>query len=261
MRAIIHGGAGAIGSAVARVFAREGASLFLSGRTSGKLDALLAELRQAGATAEGATLDVLDVAAVDAHADAVARRAGGIDILVNAVGVDHVQGVPFAQLALHDFMYPIDFYLRASFVAAQAAARHMAAQKRGVVIGFSPPGSRLAGRGYIGSGAAFAGVEAFSRLLAAELGPSGVRVVCLQPHAIPEALEQGSHTRQVFARVAEAAGTTVDALFEERMKPGTLLGRLPTLANVAETAAFVASQGGQAMTGAIVNLTCGTLVD
>jgi len=103
-------------------------------------------------------------------------------------------------------------------------------------------------------------IEAFSRILAGELGPSGIRVICLRPDAIPEAAAT-SHTGQVFSGFAERAGTTVGEMLAGRAATGTLLKRLPTLDEVADFAAFVASDRASAMTGAIANLTCGSLVD
>jgi len=252
-RAIIHGGAGAIGSAIARAFVDEGARVFLTGRDRARVAARAAEL---GPRATAAQLDVLELPAVEAHADEVARE-GGIDIVVNAIGVDHVQGVLLRELSLEDFMFPVTTYVRANFTIAKAVSRQMMAQRSGVLLTLSPPGGRIVGRGWLGSGAAFAAVEHMSRLLAAELGPSGVRVVCLCPDAIPEALAHGSHTRRVFTRVAEAMGTTAEQLLEERARTASFTGRLPTLADVAATATFVASRAGGAITGTVINLTSG----
>jgi len=118
----------------------------------------------------------------------------------------------------------------------------------------------LTGQGFLGNGVSSAAVEAFSRILAGELGPSGIRVVCLRPHAIPEAVAT-SHTRGPFSEHAARAGSTVEDWLGGLARNGTLLNRLPTLAEVADTAAFVASDRAGAMTGAIVNLSCGSLVD
>jgi len=90
--ALIHGAGGAIGSAVARTFARQGAKVFLAGRTLERLDAVARDIAAAGGAAETARVDALDERAVFAHADAVAARAGRIDIALNAVGIKHVQG-------------------------------------------------------------------------------------------------------------------------------------------------------------------------
>lgn len=99
-----------------------------------------------------------------------------------------------------------------------------------------------------------------TRLLAAELGPSGIRVNCLRPHAIPEAAAKGSHSRDVFRPAAERAGFTVEAMLAGAAET-TLLKRLPKLDEVANVAAFLASDRASAMTGAIANLSCGALVD
>ena len=75
--AVIYGGGGAIGGAVARAFAREGATVHLAGRTPATLDAVAEEIRAAGAAAETARVDALDEGAVDEHADAVRPRGRG----------------------------------------------------------------------------------------------------------------------------------------------------------------------------------------
>ncbi len=83
--AIIYGAGGAIGSSVAKEFAREGPRVFLAGRTRAKLEALAKEIRSAGGSAEVAELDALDEQAVEEHAREVAEKAGTIDISFNLV--------------------------------------------------------------------------------------------------------------------------------------------------------------------------------
>lgn len=256
--ALIHGGGGAIGGAVARAFAREGAQVHLTGRSRAKLERVAADIAAAGGRAEIATLDALDQNAVDAHAAAVAEAAGAIDIALNAIGIPHVQGTPFVELSLQDYLQPIADYSRSNFITAQAAARHM--HRGGAILTLSTPGSRMSGVGFLGYGTTCAAIEAFSRLLAAELGGAGIRVVCLRPDAIPEALPV-SYAREVFEGYARRSGASVEAMLAERAHSGTLLGRFPTLAQVADYAAFVASDRAGAMTGAIANLSCGSLVD
>lgn len=257
--AVIYGGGGAIGGAVARELAREGAHVFLAGRTRAKLERVAADIARAGGRAEVAVLDALDEAAVNAHADAVVERVGRIDIVLNAIGIDHVQGKPFMELSLAEYETPIAPHARASFITAKAAARHMVARRSGVIMSLSTPGSRMAGQGFLGYGVACGAIETFSRILAGELGASGVRVVCLRPDVIPESVPT-SYGAKVFGEVAARNGTTVEAMFETA-RARTLLGRFPTLAEVASFAAFVASDRAGAMTGAIVNLTCGSVVD
>src|SRR5687767_3447749 len=87
--AVIYGGGGAIGGAVARVFAREGASVFIAGRTQASLDAVAADITAAGGMVETSQVDAFDQRAVDNHANAIAAKAGSIDIALNAVSVMH----------------------------------------------------------------------------------------------------------------------------------------------------------------------------
>lgn len=258
--AVIYGGGGAIGGAAARVFAREGARVYLAGRTEAKLSAVAAEIAAAGGNAEISVLDVFDERAVSTHADSVAAKAGGIDIMLNAIGIAHVQGQPFAEITLAEFEQPITLTARAQFIPAQAVARHMVARNRGVILTLTTPGGRIAGKGFLANGVFSAATEAFSRLLAAELGSHGIRVVCLRPDAIPDAVAL-SGAREVFEGVAKRVGIPVHAMLAERGRTATLLGRLPHLSEVAEFAAFAASDRAGAMTGAIANLTCGSMVD
>jgi 3-oxoacyl-[acyl-carrier protein] reductase len=258
--AVIYGGSGAVGGAIARAFAREGASVYLAGRSLASLDKVAKEISAAGGTAEIAELDAMDEAAVERHVDAVAASAGAIDIAVNAVGIPHVQGTPFAELALEDFSYPVNAYARTNFLTAKAAARHMVTQGSGVILLVAPgPGARLSGRGFLGNGVAAAGLEALSRILAGELGPNGIRVNTLRPHAIPESVVT-SHTRALFTNMARLSGASMDDWLAG-LAGSTLLRRLPTLDEVADYAAFLASDRASATTGAIVNLTSGAVVD
>jgi NAD(P)-dependent dehydrogenase (short-subunit alcohol dehydrogenase family) len=258
--AVIYGGGGAIGGASARVFAREGARVFLVGRSADKLSAVARDIESAGGRAEIAALDLFDEPAVRAHADSVAANAGGIDIMLNAIGIAHVQGKPFTETSLAEFEQPITATARVQFIAAQAVARHMVTRNRGVILTLTTPGGRMAGKGFLSNGVFSAATEAFSRLLAAELGRNGIRVVCLRPDALPDAVNL-SGAREVFEGVSRRIGIPVQEMLAERGRTATLLGRSPMLAEVAEFAAFAASDRAGAMTGAIANLTCGALVD
>lgn len=248
--AVVYGGGGAIGGAVARTFAREGARVFVAGRTRRKLDRVVADIVAAGGTASAHEVDVLDAASVDRHADIVAGEAGGIDVAFNATGFVHVQGQPLAALSLDAFEHPVHTYVRSNFLTAKAVARHMAARGKGVILMITTPVSHMPGPGFMGHCVALAGVEAMTRHLAGELGA----------HADAIAPELESGTREVFAQMAEPAGLTFEAMLDGAAQ-STLLGRLPRLENVAATAAFLASDRAGPMTGAIVNLTSGMLLD
>jgi NAD(P)-dependent dehydrogenase (short-subunit alcohol dehydrogenase family) len=255
--AVIYGAGGAIGGAVARAFAGEGARLFLTGRDVAKVDAVAAEIVAAGGVAEAAHVDALDEHAVEEHLTAVVDTAGGVDISFNAIGPGPTpHRMPLTELAAAAFAHPIAFYTSSNFITATAAARRMSGQGAGVILTLTAVPGRSATNRVGGSAPAWAAVEAFSRSLALEVGPAGVRVVCLRPHAIPETPLIAAN----FATAAPAAGVTPTE-FQAILEQGTLLKRLPTLAEVADTAAFVASDRAGAMTATVVNLSAGDITD
>jgi NAD(P)-dependent dehydrogenase (short-subunit alcohol dehydrogenase family) len=257
-KAIIYGAGGAIGGAVARAFAREGAKVFLTGRALEPVAALAKQITAEGGFAEAARVDALDGAAVADHVAAVVRGHGGLDISFNAIGLAQpgIQGTALTELALDRFTAPIHTYMTSHFLTAQAAGRQMATQGSGVIITLTAAPSVAAAPFVGGMAPAWAGVEALTRVLAAELGPRGVRVVCLRPDAIPETATIDT----VYGLHADALGITREA-FTAAMVDRTLLKRLPTLAEVAGAAVFLASADAGAMTGTAANLSGGSVMD
>ena len=136
----------------------------------------------------------------------------------------------------------------------------MAARGSGVILTLSTAGARFARPGNLGFGTTCAAIEQMTQRLAAELGPSGVRVVCLRPTAIADAASHGSFTGEVFAPLAAAAGVSVEGMLAQWGEDQTLLGRLPTLAQVADAAVFLASDRAGAITGAVTDLTSGNAI-
>jgi 3-oxoacyl-[acyl-carrier protein] reductase len=136
----------------------------------------------------------------------------------------------------------------------------MAARGSGTILTLSSGAARLVAPGSLGYGISGVAVEAMTRQLAVELGPSGVRTVCLRPHAIADGPTNGSFAGEVFAARAGAAGVGVEQWLAQWGEDVTLMGRLPTLAQVADAAVFLASDRAGATTGAVVGLTCGNAV-
>ncbi len=257
-KAIIYGAGGAIGGAVARAYAREGARVFLTGRDLDGVETVAKQITASGGYAETARVDALDETAIEEHAADVVQRHRGIDISFNAVGLAQagIQGTALVDLPLDRFTAPVHTYLVSHFLTARAAGRRMAAQGSGVIITLTAPPSRIAAPFVGGMAPAWAGIEALTRVLAAELGPRGVRVVGLRPDGIPET----ATIDVVFGLHARALGITRDE-FTAAMADRTLLKRLPTLAQVASAAVFLASDEASAMTGAVANVSAGSVVD
>jgi NAD(P)-dependent dehydrogenase (short-subunit alcohol dehydrogenase family) len=257
--AVIYGAGGAVGGAVARAFASEGANVFLTGRHRAPVDAVAAEIVSAGGSAEAGTIDALDEQAVDSHLGYVVERAGRVDISFNAIGSTdaNILGVPLAEMDAEQFSLPITTYTRSYFLTARLAARRMVPNKSGVIMTVSTLHSRtglpLAG----GYGPAQAAKEALTRGLSAELAPQGIRVVGLRPQAMPESV--GSR-RRFFEPRAKSLGMSWEQ-FQEALATRTHPRRLMTLEEMANVAVFMASDKASGMTGTSVNLTLGSLDD
>src|SRR5215468_8768809 len=160
--ALIYGGGGDIGGAVARAFAREGAKLFLAGRHRALVQAVAKEIVAAGGSAEGAEVDALDEQAVDKHLQSVIDKAGRVDISFNAIGIPstNIVGVPLVELDLKQFSLPITSYATSYFLTARLAARRMVANKSGVIMTVTALPSRT-GTPFVGGyGPAMAAKEA-----------------------------------------------------------------------------------------------------
>ncbi len=244
--AILYGAGGPIGGAVARAFAREGAAVHLTGRTAERLDRLAEAIRSAGGRAETACFDVFDGAgaAVRDHADAVAARAGSIDVSFSLVPMSVKQGTPLVEMAAADVERPVVDAVRALFLTARAAAPHMIRQGSGVILTFGGYGDPVPLVG--GLQVAFGAVEALRRGLARELGPHGIRVLTLQTGGIAETISDDFEGRDAIVAGIEGR---------------TMLGRGATLDDVANAAVFAASDLARSMTGTKLNLTCGSVVD
>ncbi len=187
---VIYGAGGSVGGAIARAFAREGATVHLAGRTATTLQAVAADITAAGGQAHAAVVDALDGAQVDAHAAAVVERSGSLDISVNVIGDQDVQGTPMVEMSVEDYLRPIETAVRSKFLTSRAAARQMTRQGSGVILAFGGTFDwRVARRFSVGGiGVTFDAVESMRRQLAAELGPHGIRVVTLRTGGLPETI-------------------------------------------------------------------------
>lgn len=244
--AVIYGGGGAIGGAVARAFGREGARVFLAGRTEAPLVAVADDVRAAGGRADLAVLDALDEKAVDAHADAVVEEAGSLDVSLNVITHGDVQGTPLVEMSVADFEAPVVTGLRTNFITSRAAARHMIRQRRGVLLFFGGDGDPMKGFNLGGLQVGFTALEFLRRQLAMELGGYGIRAVSLRTGGIPETIP--------------ASEDYAEAITED-ITGRTMLGRAATLADVGDVAAFAASDRAASMTATAFNISVGTMID
>lgn len=256
--AVIYGAAGGIGSAVAGAFARDGANVFLTGHVKGPVESLANEIVSAKGCAEAAEVDALDEQAVEGHLRSVIERVGRLDVSFNAAGIRNTRivGLPLTDLDAAQFMLPITTYAMAYFLTSRAAARHMMPQKSGVIMTVTAYHSRMGFPLVGGYGPAQALKEALTRDLSAELAPHGIRVVGLRPQGMPATRT----IREAYEPRAMASGMNWEewqAMLASRTHPR----RLMTVEEMANVAAFVASDKASGMTGTTVNLTMGTVDD
>jgi 3-oxoacyl-[acyl-carrier protein] reductase len=240
--AVIYGGGGSVGGAVARAFAREGANVHLAGRTLETLERVAEQIREAGGSAETAVVDALDPAQVDEHADAVAATDGRLDISFCLISQADVQGTPLAEMSVEDFMEPVLRTVKGMFVTSRAASRHMIGQRSGVILafgGYGPPMAKLGGLQV-----AFGAVESLRQNLACELGQYGIRVLTLQTGGVPESIPEGPTWRQAVT---------------EQIVRRTMLGRAASLDDVGNAAVLAASDYARTMTATALNITCGAV--
>ena len=256
--AVIYGAGGAVGGAIARAFAREGATLFLTGRSLEPIEVVAKEVVAAGGSAEAAEVDALDEQAVDEHLQSVVDTAGRVDISFNAVGIPSTRliGVPLVDMDVERLFLPIATFTRSYFLTARAAARRMVANRSGVIMTVTTLQSRTGYPTAGGFGPAMAAKEALTRQLSAELAVHGIRVVGLRPQGIPET----EALKEAYEPRAKSSGMTYEQ-FKELAASKTHSRRLSTLAELANTAVFLASDNATGMTGTTVNLSMGTLDD
>jgi NAD(P)-dependent dehydrogenase (short-subunit alcohol dehydrogenase family) len=256
--AVIYGAGGAVGGAVARAFASEGARLFLTGRTRGPVEAVAEDILSAGGSAEAAEVDALDEQAIDRHLQSVIDKAGRVDVSFDAVGIPATKllGVPLVELGVDEFSLPIAAYTRSYFLTARLAARRMVANRSGVIMTVTTLQSRTGFPTAGGFGPAMAAKEALTRELSVELAPHGIRVVGLRPQGIPGT----DSLMEAFEPRAKASGMTLEQ-FQELGASRTHPRRLSTLAELANMAVFMASDKASGMTGTTVNLSMGSLDD
>jgi NAD(P)-dependent dehydrogenase (short-subunit alcohol dehydrogenase family) len=216
--------------------------VFLVGRTESTLQALADQIAAQGGRACVAALDTLDEQAVQQHANQIVDKAGRIDIAFNLTTRNDVQGTRLLDMDVEDFLRPTLIGLRSNYITARAVARHMVQRGSGVILmltsgsgpAWTPPEVWPMG----GTGPADAATESFMRYLASEVGPRGVRVNCLWTAGV------------------KLEDDPLDAA-KDMLKNMSMLRKRPTLQEVADTAAFLASDRGSGITASIVNVTSG----
>jgi NAD(P)-dependent dehydrogenase (short-subunit alcohol dehydrogenase family) len=254
--ALVYGAGGAVGGAVSRAFAREGAHLILAGRTAAPLERTATAIRDAGGRAEVTLVDAFDARAVEAHLARSAADFGRVHVMFNSVGWDDVQGRPLTEMTGPEVIDVVTRAVTTWFHTGTAAARQMASLGGGVILGITAIPARVHLARVGGFGIACAAVENLLRQLAFENGPAGVRVCFVRSAGSPDT----PGLDEVFAKQAKTENKTV-AQVKADYAARSPLRRLPLLAEVADAAVLLASDYARSMTATLANVTCGAYVD
>jgi len=254
--AAIYGAAGGVGTAVAKAFAREGATVFLAGRTENSLNHIAQEISSTGGVADVSKVDALSPESVEAHLHRVVTKTGKLDISFNLIGTNVEMGARLTELSEQRFADAAFKRVRSCFITMTAAARIMEKQGSGVILGLTAPNARLPRPNMGGFSVGGAAIEALCRQLAFEVGPRGVRVVCLRTGGTPD----NPVLHAVFTHLAKLRGTSFQAIADSEAQI-TALKRAPLLPEVANAAVLIASDYASAITATTANASCGELVD
>lgn len=242
-RAVIAGGSRGIGRAIAKVFAEEGARIVIGARDEEVLRATSIALSAGGAEVHGLVVDTRSDSSVD---DFIARSAdllGGIDIVVNAAadpaGILPVSGIE--RLTSDEIFSQIDTKIVGYVRVARAAAPHLMANGWGRIVNISGLGARFASS-IVGS-VRNAGVAAFTKALADELGSYGINVTVVHPG-------QTRTERTASSIAAHAVNRGISEAEAERdLYGGSLIGRIVEADEIAAVVTFLASPRSVAITG------------
>jgi len=254
--AVVYGGSGAVGGAVAKAFVREGAVVHLVARGRERLEAVAAELRAQGGEVHVGTADAFDRAAVEAHLKDVVAVSGPAKIVFSAIDWGDAQGNDLTDLDFERFIMPVERGLKSWFNIGAVYARHMGENGGGAILGITANAAREAYNQMGGFGIACAAVEHYLRHLAVENGPKGVRCCWVRSPGSPDA----PGVREAWLIHARERGITFEEMHAEVAKD-TPLRRISSLSQVADAVVLLGSDLASSMTATLANATGGGQVD
>jgi len=249
--AVIYGAAGSMGSIITKAFAKEGAIVFITGRTKDKLEKLGKEINDAGGKAFVSIVDAMNKTEVSNHLNEVLKQVPQIDISFNIIGIENKQGVLLTQMSVDEFVQPIEQTLRTQFITATAAVNVMKQKSSGVVLSLSATPGGVGYPNVGGFGPACAALENFINHLAVEFGVYGIRAVNIRSGGSPDS--------KPFREFFENDPVLYNEVMHG-MKADTMLKELPSRNDIANIAVFLASDMASKITGVTIDATAGTTV-
>jgi len=251
--ALITGSGRGIGRAIAKLFAQEGARVFLTARTETELAASAKEIASARGEAAYVAADLTREADCSRVLAAAREKFGRVDILVNNAG-HYGPVVPLEDYPLEEFDRVIAVHLRAAFVLSKLVLPEMYARKSGVILNISSLSAKSAFAWGSAYAAAKAGMLGLTRVMAAEASRQGVRVNAICPGPVTETVM----SKELGKTLAEKLGVSP----EEQLKGflnSILQGRGQTAMEIAQAALFLCSDMSTAMVGQSINVDGGAV--
>jgi NAD(P)-dependent dehydrogenase (short-subunit alcohol dehydrogenase family) len=246
--ALITGSGRGIGRAIAKLFAKEGASIFLTARTEAQLAGVAQEIAVDGGKTGYVPADMTQEKECE-HVVAAARaQFGRVDILVNNAG-HYGPVVPVEEYPLEEFDKVIAVHLRAAFILSKLVLPEMYARKSGVILNISSLSAKAVFSWGSAYAAAKAGMLGLTRVMAAEAARQGVRVNAICPGPVTET--------EMSKELGKTLAARLNVSPEEQLKgflSSLLQGRGQTAMEIAQATLFLCSDMSSAMVGQSINV-------
>lgn len=255
--AVVFAASGAIAGAVAQSFAQHGAKVYVSARNPEAAKNLADTINKNGGEAEAAKVDAMNENEIEAFIQKVVADNGKLNIVFNGIGArpsESDYGTYTTKISYEQFMKPVQLHLGSQFLTSRVAAKYMMQTKsQGTILTLTASLSRLKLPFMAGVTASCTAIEGLTRVMAAEFGNAGIKVICINPTAMSE-----TRTIQETSMAnAKAMGISIEQFAAMQMP--SLLGKAFTLKDTAETASFLVSDAGAVFNSHIVDVDFGTM--
>ncbi len=255
--AVVFAASGAIAGAVAQSFARHGAKVYVSARNIEAAKKLADTIKQDGGWAEAEQVDAMNENEIENYIQKIVADNGKLEIVFNGIGArpsESDYGTYTTQISLEQFMKPINLHVGSQFLTSRVAAKYMIqSQSQGTILTLTASLSRLKLPFMAGVTASCTAIEGLTRVMAAEFGQAGIKVICINPTAMPETRT----IQETSVANAKAMGISIEEF--GRMQSPSLLGKPLSLKSMADTAAFLVSDAGAVFNSHIMDVDFGNM--